>query len=160
MFRFLQIGASFPVLALAGAVGTFAALAACGSSDSSANGDDIASLSDPVVRGQKYVARRDCASCHGATDGSLSGQDKAQPGTMAYGPNITPDTDTGIGSWSVEQIKTAIRTGVDDEMEQLCETMKRFSDMSDAEASDIAAYLKSLTPVKHAAPESHCAGKP
>jgi hypothetical protein len=27
-------------------------------------------------------------------------------------PNLTPDTDTGLGAWTREQIVTAIRTGV------------------------------------------------
>jgi hypothetical protein len=64
--------------------------------------------------------------------------------------------DTGIGNWTDEQIRTAIKTGVDDENELLCETMKRFTGMSDNEVADIVVYLPSLEPVRHEIPESHC----
>ena len=28
-----------------------------------------------------------------------------------YGPNLTPDKETGLGSWSKQQIVTALQTG-------------------------------------------------
>ena len=60
-----------------------------------------------------------CGNCHTpmGPNGPLPGQELAggtvfdeQPFT-AYAPNITPDKDTGIGSWTDAQIATAIRDG-------------------------------------------------
>lgn len=77
---------------------------------------------------------------------------------MAYPQNLTPDEATGIGSWTQAQIISAILSGVDDEGRMLCAVMPRFAalGMKQAEAEDVAAYLKSLPPVVHEIPESSC----
>ncbi len=77
-------------------------------------------------------------------------------GTMAFGPNLTPDPDTGLDGWSAAAIAAAIRTGVDVDHQQLCATMPRFADMKDDEAAAIAAYLRFLTAAHHAIPDSLC----
>jgi mono/diheme cytochrome c family protein len=158
MFRSLQVHPCLAGEAFVVALGALlSSLPACSSStDTGSQSQDISQIAEPTERGRLYVGRRECATCHGAADGSLSGQDKPQPGTAAYGQNLTPDMDTGIGEWTDDQIRTAIKTGVDDENELLCETMKRFTGMSDDEAADIVVYLRSLQPVRHEVPESHC----
>ena len=116
----------------------------------------------PAQRGADRVGIRGCPTCHQSkdpNDGVLSGQSSPRPGTMAYGPNLTPDNDTGIGSWSDESIARAIRTGVDDQGAALCPPMPHFADVADEEAKDIVAYLRSLQPVARKAPDSACPGK-
>jgi hypothetical protein len=78
---------------------------------------------------------------------------------MAYPANVTPDKDTGIGDWDEATIKAAILTGKDDEGQDLCSVMPVFNkaNMTDVEATDVTAYLKSLPAVKKAIPESKCA---
>ena len=113
-------------------------------------------------RGAQFVEMRGCPTCHQSKDpkdGVLSGQSMPRPGTMAFGPNLTPDPDTGIGSWSDEIIVRAIRTGKDDQGAPLCAPMPHFEDMGDPEGRDIVAYLRGLEPVKRKAPDSQCAGK-
>ncbi|MEY4581258.1 MAG: hypothetical protein RL701_5961, partial [Pseudomonadota bacterium] len=80
--------------------------------------------------------------------------------TTAYAPNLTPDSDTGLGDWDATTIKTAILTGEDDEGRMLCSTMPVFgkAGMTDSEATSIVAYLKSLKIVQKDIPESMCAG--
>lgn len=78
---------------------------------------------------------RRCTSCHDVT----------YKGSGFY-PNITPDVETGIGSWDEEDIKTAIREGKDKDGKTLCATMERY-DFTDAQLSDIAIYLKHLPPI-------------
>ncbi|APR76697.1 Hypothetical protein A7982_02044 [Minicystis rosea] len=73
-----------------------------------------------------------------------------------YGANLTPDMATGIGGWTDEQIKTAIKTGVDDEGQDLCSSMTRFSALSDQDLSDIVAYLRSIPAVDNAVQEGTC----
>jgi mono/diheme cytochrome c family protein len=125
------------------------ALGGCSSSDDT----------DPISQGRSAVTSYACGSCHDSTAGTFAGQTTPQPGTKAYPQNLTPDMDTGIGEWSEDMIVNAILTGVDDEGAELCSTMKRYGKlgMSEAEARNIAAYLKSLPPVKNAVPESTCA---
>jgi cytochrome c553 len=62
--------------------------------------------------------------------------------------NITPDVETGIGSWSEDDIKVAIRDGKDKDGNALCATMERYASFSEEQLSDLAIYLKHLTPVK------------
>jgi hypothetical protein len=118
---------------------------------------------DPIGRGQQAIQSHECTKCHEPTDGAgaLAGQTTPQPGTKSYGANLTPDSETGIGDWTDDQILTAILTGVDDEDSPLCKPMPHFGGqgMTEAEARDIIAYLRSLPPVKHTIPESDCPEK-
>lgn len=64
--------------------------------------------------------------------------------------NITPDSATGIGGWSVAEIVRAIRTGEDREGHLLAPVMpyEWFNGMSERDAVAIALYLKSQAPVR------------
>jgi Cytochrome c len=121
---------------------------------------------DLVTVGKRFVDQRGCPMCHqssSAADGVLSGQTTPRPGTLAYGANLTPDHETGIGDWADIAIVRAMRYGFDDEGEPLCPPMPRCdgtdatqSLLTDLEASAIVAYLRSLPPVSRAIPESRC----
>lgn len=99
---------------------------------------------DPA-RGKALAIKSSCAACHGAD----------YSGDGAFTPNLTPDV-TGLRSWTDEQIARAIRGGIDDEGEKLCNTMVPFS-FTDQETADIIAYLHSLPPVEQMTP-SECPG--
>src|SRR5262245_42393359 len=86
-----------------------AALAGCGSEEWQLDGGDLTAL------GREYVAARGCATCHQGEEGTLAGQRDPRPGTSAWGANLTPDIDTGLGAWADIQIVRAMRYGVDDE---------------------------------------------
>jgi len=79
-----------------------------------------------------------------------------EPGIMLYPPNLTNDKDTGIGTWSDDQLATAMRTGLDDQGLNLCPQMKHFADMSDFEAYSIVKYLRSIPAVTNRVPRSIC----
>src|SRR5258708_13575369 len=75
-----------------------------------------------VARGKYLVRLAGCTDCHtpghflGKPDMSrfLAGSDVGfeVPGVgTVVGRNLTPDKETGIGGWTLEQITTAIRTG-------------------------------------------------
>lgn len=82
-----------------------------------------AAADDPeIARGEYLVTMGGCNDCHtpgyffGKPDSSrfLGGSDVGFeiPGEGVFvGRNITPDKETGIGSWTREQIVTAIQTG-------------------------------------------------
>jgi hypothetical protein len=116
----------------------------------------------PYLRGAVAVEARGCPQCHQSTnaeDGVLSGQMSPVPGTRAFGANLTPDPQTGIGRLTDDQIVRAIRRGTDEEDAPLCEVMPRFADMEDDEATAIVAYLRGIPPVHRDIPSSECAGE-
>jgi mono/diheme cytochrome c family protein len=81
-------------------------------------------------------------------------------------PNITPDPATGIGRWTQAQIVNAIRNGVRPDGTIIGPPMpfSAYDDLSDRDVTAIAAYLRSIKPIRHAVgkpqykialPESH-----
>jgi len=118
-----------------------------------------------VARGNYIVnSLAACANCHTPRnpDGSpQKGKDFAgglpfdDPviGTV-YARNLTPDKDTGIGSWTDAQILTAFRTGKSKEGDVLMPPMpyEIFNNMSDDDAKAVVAYLRSLPAVHNEVP--------
>ncbi|HUN51134.1 MAG TPA: cytochrome c, partial [Candidatus Sulfotelmatobacter sp.] len=115
-----------------------------------------------VERGRYLVMLGGCVDCHtpgyflGKPDMAhqLSGSDVgfAMPGLGVFvGANLTPDKKTGIGTWTRQQIVTALTTGVRPDKRVLAPIMpwRAFAGLSKADAFAIAAYLKSLPPVSH-----------
>jgi len=68
------------------------------------------------------------------------------------GSNITPDRETGIGTWSLGQIVYALRNGKRPDGSTIGPPMPFafYRDLSDRDAEAIAVYLKSLKPVRNA----------
>jgi mono/diheme cytochrome c family protein len=69
--------------------------------------------------------------------------------------NITPDIETGIGEWSLEDIVAALKEGVDANGDGICPPMPvgpmaAYGNLTDEDALDIAHYLKSLPPIENA----------
>ena len=64
--------------------------------------------------------------------------------------------DTGIGSWSDDEIKAAITAGMDKDGGTLCNLMLKFP-FSASEVADVVAYLHSLPAVSNSIDEA-CPG--
>ena len=77
-------------------------------------------------------------------------------GIDAYSANITPDPDTGIGTWTDEEIITAIREGKTTEGKIIFPPMPvpTYNNMSDDDVKAIVAYLRTVKPVHNEVPES------
>lgn len=115
----------------------------------------------PAELGAALVQSHGCAGCHeDSPPGSpiLAGRLEPLPGTHVFGPNLTPDPDTGLGEWSDVAVRRALREGTDDEGHPLCATMPRFASLSENDMTALIAYLRSLQPVHREVPESECAG--
>lgn len=71
-------------------------------------------------------------------------------------PNITPDPETGIGTWTDGEKIRAIREGIDKDGRALFPMMpyENFRHMSDDDVLSLVAYLDSLPPVKHRVPKT------
>jgi hypothetical protein len=63
-----------------------------------------------------------------------------------FARNITPDRETGIGSWSDDAIARAIREGVDNEGKTLFPIMpyQNYRSLSDEDLASLVVYLKSI----------------
>lgn len=118
-----------------------------------------------VKRGEYLAAIMDCGGCH--TTGALIGKpDPAMyvagstvgfqiPGLgIFYPPNLTPDKETGIGTWSEADVAKAVRTGERPDGRILAPVMPyhSYSKLTDKDAAALAAYLKSLKPISHPVP--------
>jgi len=124
----------------------------------------IAQVQSPIERGKYLSHVMVCVECHtpGILSGGNPGPDLAGsevgyeiPGLgIFHGANLTPDIETGIGSWSEEDIITAIRTGERPDGRILAAAMpwRAFTSLSDSDAKALAAYLRSLEPVINKVP--------
>lgn len=140
-------------------LGMLRSLSGCHSSAGDQSDGGVVDARSEVQQGKLLVAMYGCASCHepsGKQDGILSGQTSPRPGTTVYGVNLTPDSATGIGDWTDDQLAKAIREGIDDEDAALCPTMPHFSMLSDSNVKAIIAYLRSLPATHSEIPESEC----
>jgi mono/diheme cytochrome c family protein len=106
-----------------------------------------------------------CANCHTprAPDFSLlpnmsfaGGLRILDPNFDVYTANITPDRETGIGTWTDEQIITAIREGKSREGKIIFPPMPvpTYNSMSDDDVKAIVAYLHTIKPVHNEVPQS------
>ena len=113
-----------------------------------------------ITRGAYLAMAADCGACH--TDKKAGGAPlaggpalKTDFGTF-YGPNITPDKQTGIGNWTEDQFKRALRSGFNEHGSNMFPVFPftSFTNLSDADAGDLYAYLQSVPAVTHRAPHN------
>jgi mono/diheme cytochrome c family protein len=107
-------------------------------------------LADP---NGEYLARAgDCVSCHSAPDGKAfaGGLKMGSPLGNIYSTNITPDPETGIGNYSLDDFDRALRQGIAKDGHRLYPAMPfpSFAKLTDA---DVAAlydfFMKEVPPV-------------
>ena len=119
-----------------------------------------------VARGE-YLTRAvsHCGECHTprtmtmAVDNTrfLAGNPKGKGPEGSAVPNITPDRETGLGSWSEEQITDYLETGNKPDgdvagglMAEVIEgSSAGYKDLTKADRQAIAKYLKSIPPIKN-----------
>lgn len=120
---------------------------------------------DPRQRGEYLVRAGMCGLCHTPVDGAgiyladahyLAGGMKIEAGAhgILFSRNLTPDAETGLGRWSVEQIATAIRSGHTPERRLNYWGMPWMvlGALSDDDARAIATYLQTLPAVRNQVP--------
>jgi mono/diheme cytochrome c family protein len=108
-----------------------------------------------IERGRYLTILSDCGSCHtvpGSKQPFAGGRAIETPFGNIVAPNITPDPETGIGSWSDAQFDAAIRKGLRRDGSRLYPAMpyNAYTKMSRDDVLAIRAYLNTLTPVHNA----------
>jgi Cytochrome c len=126
-------------------------------------------IKDPAARliaerGRYLVMTTGCAGCHvtpgprgPAYDMYLAGGTKmvhGQAGTVVAG-NLTPDADTGLGKWTDEEIKLALRSGIRPDGRQLFHRQMPWSASSrwsDEDRHAVVVYLRTIKAIRHRIP--------
>ncbi len=120
-------------------------------------GVDKSVAADSLVHQGEYVARAaDCMSCHTQPGGKpFAGGDELKTvfGSI-YGPNITPDARTGIGTWSKEDFTRALRQGIRKDGGLLYPAMPYvdYTKMTDEDMNALWSYIRSVPAVVHEVP--------
>lgn len=98
-----------------------------------------------------YISRAaGCVGCHTDTKAGAvpfaGGRALKTPFGTFYGPNITPHRETGLGTWSEADLRRALRSGERPDGAHYFPAFPyaSFTSMTDADISDLWAYLKSL----------------
>lgn len=121
-----------------------------------------------LVKYGEYLAHgvAPCHDCHSLTskgpseDNLFAGSEEAlQDPSLGkvWSRNLTPDKETGLGNYTADQIKQALRTGkrLDGKMmaPPMSSFIPHFSGMTEEDLDAIVAYLRSIPAKKHKVPE-------
>jgi len=119
----------------------------------------------------RYIATAlsGCVYCHSQHDWATLGT-PITPGSEGAGevlpyndlpgrivaPNLTPDPETGAGSWTDDQFARAIREGIGHDGRALFPIMPypHYREMSDEDLASVIVYLRSLPAVRHELPKT------
>jgi len=112
---------------------------------------------DGAAQRGAYLAKAGgCVACHteereGATP-YAGGRALNTPFGTFYGPNITPDRETGIGNWRESDFIDAMRRGKRPDGANYFPAFPytSFTHMTDGDLGDLWAYLRTLAPVSRA----------
>ncbi|MCU7550531.1 hypothetical protein OCK74_15540 [Chitinophagaceae bacterium LB-8] len=117
----------------------------------------------PVAYGRYLVAVIGCYHCHSQKARTLNYLDaektkgflvggmklKGPSGKKLYGPNLTPDKQTGIGNFSEEDFRKAVTEGIRPTGKKLSPPMPKFTHLTENQVHALYSYLQSLPPVHH-----------
>jgi mono/diheme cytochrome c family protein len=104
-----------------------------------------------------------CGNCHSpkGPPTAVAGKDFSgglswdEPPFKVTAPNITPDKATGIGSYTDAQLKTVLRKGIKRDGVPVAMVMPSgfYEIMTERDMNAVIAYLHTLKPVSHKAPD-------
>ncbi|CAN5399350.1 molybdopterin-dependent oxidoreductase [soil metagenome] len=107
-----------------------------------------------IARGQQLAALGNCAVCHTDANGTVNtgGRALETPFGVIYSTNITPDAETGIGTWSYPAFERSMREGIHRDGRHLYPAFpyNHFAKTTDGDLQALYAYLMAQTPVRAA----------
>ncbi|MDF2095865.1 cytochrome c [Aquibaculum arenosum] len=110
-----------------------------------------ADLSPAEERGRQVFLAASCAGCHTAPDEGTflaGGRAISSPFGTFYSPNITPHPEAGLGNWSEAEFARALREGrmPGGSAYYPAFPYTSYTGMSDADVSDLWAYIQTIEP--------------
>ncbi|MEO1018890.1 MAG: cytochrome c, partial [Pseudomonadota bacterium] len=122
--------------------------------EATAQSSDASTSDDLAKRGEYLVRAGDCMPCHTGTKGDdfAGGLPLNTPFGQVFSRNITPDKDTGIGDWSLDDFKQTMWQGKSKDGAYLYPTMPFpfYTTVTDDDIEAIWAYLQTLEPINKA----------
>jgi mono/diheme cytochrome c family protein len=104
-----------------------------------------------VAKGEALAGGGYCAACHTAKGGQTfaGGYAMATPFGVIYSTNITPDAETGIGTWSEAAFRRAMHEGVSRDGAHLLPVFSydHFTKLTDDDVRALYAYFMTRSPV-------------
>jgi len=170
--QFIPRASKMAVLATLGLAMLVVALSDPSSGGRAAQAKDRKSdpMRERLARGRYLVeGPMHCFACHSEVDwkapgapelqGKKGGGRKFTEGGMPFplfASNITPDPETGAGTWTDEQLARAIREGIGHDGRRLFPVMPylNFRVLSDEDLASVVAYVRSIPPVRNALPKT------
>ena len=119
--------------------------------------------SNLVELGEYIAINLECYSCHSAdfktnsylnpelSEGFFGGGNKPLnlDGKVVLTQNLTPDPESGIGSWSAEKFLRAVKYGQKEGELALRYPMVPYTLLTDHEVNAIFAYLQTIPPISN-----------
>ncbi|MGZ5847471.1 MAG: c-type cytochrome [Ramlibacter sp.] len=109
-----------------------------------------------VRRGEQLAAVGDCTGCHTVRGGPAyaGGVPLQTPFGTIHGTNITPDEQTGLGGWSEEAFRRAMRQGVSRDGHLLYPAFpyNHFTHLTDEDLHALYAFVMTRDAVRQSAP--------
>jgi mono/diheme cytochrome c family protein len=104
----------------------------------------------------EYLARAgDCVACHSVPGGKAfaGGLKMGSPLGVIYSTNITPDPETGIGTYSLEDFDRAVRRGIAKDGHRLYPAMPypSYAKLTDADVAALYGFFTKQVPPVHQA---------
>lgn len=142
-------------------------LVSCNSASTKVDKEITNSKKEQIERG-RYLAETagSCMHCHSDRDftrfaGPIDESSKGKGGVSyprfgtLFSSNITPDSATGIGSWTDDEIARAIAFGIGKDGDTLYPIMPyyEYNKLTKEDVYSIVAYLRTLKPISNKIPE-------
>lgn len=117
---------------------------------------------ETIELGKSLFLAGNCAHCHTKDGGIVNagGRPVETPFGTIYTTNLTPDPETGLGTWSFAAFERAMRHGISRDGSNLYPAFPytSFAGMSEGDLIALYAYIQSLEPVRHETPKAQMIG--
>lgn len=114
----------------------------------------VANLNEQIANGEYLTRAGNCMACHTSRSGAAfaGGRAIATPFGDIYSSNITPDSETGIGTWTSDDFWRAIHNGKSKDGKFLYPAFPypNYTKVTRADADAMFAWLRTVKPVRQA----------
>jgi mono/diheme cytochrome c family protein len=128
------------------------------SANNPATAESAAATPALIERGRYLAFAGNCSACHTTPAGApfAGGRAFETPFGKVYSVNITPDPDTGIGSWTSRQFLRSLRKGLRANDQHLYPVFPypALTKITDEDAAALFAYLKSVPAARYDVPKN------